>query len=103
MRKEMRAICGICPAGCWVVVDFDEEGRLRTVRPDETSAFGITCRLGENSAGIVYSKDRLLHPLRRKGPKGSYGFERISWDDAYGIIVNKLNSIKSEFGPEAAA
>ena len=99
----MRAICGICPAGCWVVVDFDEEGRLRTVRPDETSAFGITCRLGENSAGIVYSKDRLLHPLRRKGPKGSYGFERISWDDAYGIIVNKLNSIKSEFGPEAAA
>jgi cysteine desulfurase NifS len=37
------------------------------------------------------------------GPKGGYDFERISWDDAFGIIVDKLESIKLENGPEATA
>jgi len=64
---------------------------------------GIICPLGEHSFDIIYSEHRILHPLRRKGDKGSYDFEPISWDDAYGIIVDKLNRIKREYGPEAAA
>lgn len=70
---------------------------------DESSVYGTICRLGEHSAEIVYSKDRLLYPVRRKGPKGSYDFERISWDEAYNIIVDRLNKIKSEHGPEAVS
>ncbi len=73
------------------------------MRPDEGSPMGIICPLGEHSPDIVYSEHRLLHPLRRKGPKGTYEFERISWDDAYDIIVHRLNDIKREYGPEAAA
>ncbi len=101
--KEKKALCGICPAGCWVVVSYGGDGRLQSVRPDETSELGIVCKLGENSAGIVYSPDRLLHPLRRKGPKGGYEFEQISWNQAYEIIVGKLDRLKAEHGPEAAA
>ncbi|MEF9475310.1 MAG: IscS subfamily cysteine desulfurase [Candidatus Mariimomonas ferrooxydans] len=97
------ALCGICPAGCWVVVTYDEEGRIDKVRADESSGFGVICKLGEYSADIVYSKDRLLYPMRRKGSKGTYEFERISWDDAYGIIVDRLNKIKAEHGPEATS
>ncbi len=102
-NMERSVICGICPAGCWVVVTYDEEGRIDKVRADENSGFGVICKLGEYSADIVYSKDRLLYPMRRKGPKGTYDFERISWDDAYGIIVDRLNKIKTEHGPEAAS
>lgn len=101
--NEKRAICGICPAGCWVTVTYDEKGRLGDVRPDDSSHLGMICRLGEHSAEIVYSRDRLRYPLRRKGPKGTYEFERISWDDAYNIIVENLNQIKEESGPEATA
>ena len=36
--------------------------------------------------------------MRRKGAKGSYDFERISWDEAYDIIVTKLQSVKAESG-----
>ncbi len=101
--NERRALCGVCPAGCWVVVSYDGEGRLDRVRPEPSSELGIVCTLGENSRGIVYSRDRLLHPLRRKGPKGTFSFERISWDRAYEEIVMRLERIKAEYGPEAAA
>lgn len=103
VARERRALCGICPAGCWVVVTYDHEGRIDKVRPDEDSDFGVICKLGEHSAEIVYSKDRLLYPMRRKGPKGTYEFERISWDEAYDSIAKKLNKIKRDFGPEATA
>ncbi|MFA5354140.1 MAG: molybdopterin-dependent oxidoreductase, partial [Thermodesulfovibrionales bacterium] len=101
--KEKRALCGICPAGCWVVVTCDAEGRIQTVRADESSELGMICRLGEQSAEIVYSEHRLRYPMRRKGPKGSLEFEKISWDEAYETIVNRLKGISAEYGPEANA
>lgn len=101
--KKRRALCGICSAGCGVVVTYDEEGRITKVEPDESSEPGIICKLGEHSPEIVYSKDRVLYPLRRVGEKGTFEFERISWDEAYDIIVTKLTEIKTQYGPEATA
>ena len=102
-QKEKRAICGICPSGCWVIAEFDGQGRISRLRPDAGSPMGILCRLGEHAPEIVYSENRLLSPLRRKGPKGTFDFEPISWDEAYTGITEKLNAIKLEHGPEAAA
>ena len=102
-KNEKRALCGICPAGCWVKVTYDKEGKLNEVRPDDSSPLGMICTLGQHSKDIVYSKDRIKYPLKRKGPKGSFEFERISWDEAYEIIVSKLQTIKKESGPEATA
>jgi anaerobic selenocysteine-containing dehydrogenase len=101
--RERRALCGICPAGCGVVVTYDDRGRIANVRPDESAELGVICKLGEHSAEIAYSKDRILYPLRLKGEKGSYDFEQISWDEAYGITVKKLTDIKAKYGPEATA
>ena len=101
--RERRALCGICPAGCWIVVTYDQEGKIAAVRADEGSPFGITCRLGVHSPEIVYSENRLRHPLKRRGPKGTYDFERITWDQAFEEIATRLRSIKAANGPEAAA
>jgi cysteine desulfurase NifS len=101
--RERRAICGICPAGCGVIVAYDKVGRIAKVRPDESSELPIICKLGERSPEIVYSEDRILYPLQRIGKKGTFEFERISWDAAYGVIVDKLTDIKANYGPEAAA
>jgi anaerobic selenocysteine-containing dehydrogenase len=48
-----------------------------------------------------YSPDRLLHPQRRVGEKGSGRFERISWDKALDEIARHLSRIAAEFGSEA--
>jgi cysteine desulfurase NifS len=102
-QKEKRALCGICSAGCGVIVTYDEEGKIAKVRPDEDSELGIICNLGERSRDIVYSQDRVLTPLRRVGKKGTFEFEPISWDEAFASIVLRLNDIKDRYGPEATA
>ena len=66
-RDQKRGICGICSAGCWVIAEYDGQGRIKRLRPDESTPMGILCRLGEHARDIIYSEDRLLHPLRRKG------------------------------------
>ncbi len=86
-----------------MVVTYDSDGKLSKVRPDESSPYGVICKLGEHSPEIVYSRDRLKYPLKRKGPKGTYEFERITWDEAYETIVQRLNAIKAESGPEATS
>jgi cysteine desulfurase NifS len=102
-ERERHALCGICPAGCWVKVTYDSVGRIHKVQADENSELGMICELGRQSPQIVYSPDRLRYPLRRTGSKGTYEFTRITWDEAFETIVAKLNSIKETYGPEAAA
>jgi len=94
-----KGLCGICPAGCWVEVALSN-GKLIDIRPDTSHSLGTICRLGEHAPQIVYSDDRLKYPLRRVGPKGTYEFKRITWDEAYSIIVDNLKRIKHESGPE---
>ncbi len=97
------AICGICPAGCWVEVDL-KDGRMAGIRADESHALGMICRRGMHAPEIVHSvSTRLSTPLRRTGAKGSYDFEPISWDEAYQEIAGRLNSIKDSHGAEATA
>ncbi|MGD8699358.1 MAG: aminotransferase class V-fold PLP-dependent enzyme, partial [Gemmatimonadales bacterium] len=99
--EERDGLCGICPAGCWVTVTM-ENGQVASVRPQD-HPLGMICTNGAHSAEIVHDPDRLPYPMRRTGPKGTYEFERISWDDAYAIIVERLEALKSEHGPESTA
>lgn len=100
--EEKRGICGICPAGCWVKVGL-KNGKLETIAADVGHPLGMICRRGKHAAEIIYSEHRLRYPQRRVGPKGTFEFERISWDEAYGLIVDHFNTIKKESGPEAVA
>ncbi|MFT4038982.1 MAG: molybdopterin oxidoreductase family protein [Thermomicrobiales bacterium] len=44
----------------------------------------------------TYSEDRVLHPLRRTGEKGSGAFERVSWDEALEDIATRLGALMAE-------
>ena len=100
--KWKKGLCGICPAGCWVEVSL-QNGKLVDIRQDTDHTLGMICQRGNHAPEIVYSKHRLKHPLKRIGLKGSHKFEPISWDEAYRIITENLNSIKEQSGPEAVA
>jgi len=58
---------------------------------------------------LIYSKDRLLHPMKRVdfdpngerncANRGISGYERISWDEAFDIVAAEIKRVKSEHGP----
>ncbi|MDP7523740.1 MAG: molybdopterin-dependent oxidoreductase [Arenicellales bacterium] len=63
------------------------------------------------SKSVVYSKDRLLHPLKRVdfdpngnrncGNRGKSGYERISWDEALNIVATEIKRVRREHGKGA--
>lgn len=97
-----KGLCGVCPAGCWVEVAL-KGGKLAGIRQDADHTLGMICRRGEHAPEIVYSRHRLKSPMLRKGPKGTFDFKPISWDEAYGIIAKRLNDIREESGAQAVA
>ncbi|MBA3037848.1 MAG: molybdopterin-dependent oxidoreductase, partial [Desulfobacterium sp.] len=96
-------ICGICfhSPGCGVIVHYDKDNKIDRLEPDPDAPLGkILCPIANSARQIIYSEKRLKHPLKRVGAKGTYEFEKISWDEAFDIIVNKLNELKENYGPE---
>jgi cysteine desulfurase NifS len=100
--ERRQGLCGVCPAGCWVEVDISD-GKLTDIRSYTGHNLGMICHRGKHAPDIIYSEHRLKYPIKRNGPKGSYEFERITWDEAYDIIVKNLKKVKAESGPEAVA
>ena len=103
--KTRQGICGLCfhSPGCGAIVHFDDNERIVDLEPDPGAPVGsVLCPMARSAAEIVYSEERLTQPLKRVGAKGTYEFEPISWDAAYDLIAEKLESIKQTHGPEAA-
>ncbi|MGH9133644.1 MAG: molybdopterin-dependent oxidoreductase, partial [Ilumatobacteraceae bacterium] len=69
--------------------------------PDHPYSQGELCPKVNRFLDRVYSPDRILHPLRRTGPKGSGEFERISWDAALDEIATRLHEVIATHGGEA--
>ncbi len=58
------------------------------------------CQKGACYSEQTYSPLRLLHPMRRVGPRGSGRWERISWDEAYTTIADKIIETLHENKPQ---
>jgi anaerobic selenocysteine-containing dehydrogenase len=96
--KVVRAACPHdCPDTCAMLVTV-KEGVAVKIQGDPSMPFteGTLCTKVAYYLERTYSPDRLQYPLRRKGPKGSGEFERISWDEALGEIAAKLKALAAE-------
>lgn len=85
-----------CPSTCALEIDLLDErtiGRVRGSQDNDYTA-GVICAKVARYAEREHHAERLLHPLRRVGPKGSGQFQPISWDDALDRVAE--NFLKSE-------
>jgi len=91
-----------CPDSCgWEVTVRDGVAVKLRGRADHPSSYGELCPKVNRFLDRVYSPDRVLHPLRRVGPKGEGRFEQVSWDDALAEIAGRLGEIIHRHGAEA--
>lgn len=111
--KVVQATCSLdCPDTCSLHVSVDGDGRATKVQgnPDHPVTRGFLCAKVTKYLDLVYSPERLLHPMRRKqgiakGPiapgKQHEVFEHISWDEALDTIAERFRAVAEEHGPES--
>jgi anaerobic selenocysteine-containing dehydrogenase len=103
--RRVQGFCGLCIARCGTIATV-ENGRFTRLDPDPTHPTGAAiCAKGRAAPELVYSKDRLTRPLRRRRPKGDPdpGWEEITWDEALDEIAAAMHRIVAQHGPQAVA
>ena len=102
--RTARSVCPHdCPSTCALeveVLDAQSIGRVRGAK-DNSYTLGVICEKVARYAERVHHPDRLLYPLKRKGPKGSGAWQRISWDDALGETAEAFLAAERKYGAAA--
>ncbi|MBC6463213.1 molybdopterin-dependent oxidoreductase [Actinomadura sp. HBU206391] len=99
-------VLGACPLDCpdtcgWVVTVRDGQAVGLRGDPDHPFTRGALCVKVNRFLEQAAAPDRILHPLRRTGPKGSGRFEQITWEEALDEIAERLSAIIDEHGGES--
>ena len=101
-QRDVSTYCRVCEPLCGVLATV-EDGRITKIRsnPEHVLAKGHFCKKAMGAVDITYDPDRVLYPLKRNGGPGQ--FERISWEQAFGEIAERLSTVRNEFGNAAFA
>lgn len=101
--KVLPSVCALdCPDACALHIAVDG---TRVVElhgdPDHPITRGFACVKTARYPERQEKADRLLHPMRRIGPKGSGQFERIGWDEAIDAIADRMEQVLEKHGPQS--
>ncbi len=113
------SICPLCPAGCGMLVrvmDGEAEvirnGKKGTIQmglakklegnPNHPISQGKLCVRGQAAIQVTYHPDRIIHPLKRSGARGTGPFQEITWDEAMSMLVSQLNGLAASGNQKAA-
>ena len=98
--RQVRTVCAYCGCGCNLTFNVKGESLVEvTSDPSRAPNFGNTCVKGRFGYDFVHHPKRLKVPLVRKGDY----FKETTWDEALGLIAEKLMQLKERYGPQAVA
>ena len=112
------SVCTMCSAGCGIQVRVMEgeaevfrNGQFGLIKmglakklagnPEHPVSHGKLCARGEAGLQVTYNPDRLQHPLKRTGQRGTGQFTRVSWDEAIQELVTRLQPLMSQRGTQS--
>jgi anaerobic selenocysteine-containing dehydrogenase len=92
-----------CPSACALDVELHDGGRIGRVRGARANSYtlGVICEKVARYAERIHHPDRLLHPLKRSGPKGAGDFVRISWEEALDLTAAAFLNAEQHHGAES--
>jgi anaerobic selenocysteine-containing dehydrogenase len=99
----------VCPLDCADTCSMSvgvKDGVVQEVRGSNVNPFTrgkICAKVATGLVQQVHGPDRLTHPLRRTGPRGSGNYSVISWQQALDEIYTGFQQIIEQHGAQAIA
>ena len=95
------SMCQMCTTACGIIATV-RDGRLTgiTGNPQDPNSQGSVCAKAVAGPSVLYDPHRLLYPMRRVGRRGEGRWRRISWDEAYSEISERLGDIRKSGRPQ---
>lgn len=99
--RRIPTMCLNCSTVCGMIAKV-EDGRILKLEgnPRDPNSRGKLCAKGQAAINMAEDPDRLLHPMRRKGPRGGGQWERITWEEALREIAERLRALRQVGRPE---
>jgi anaerobic selenocysteine-containing dehydrogenase len=96
--NTIRAVCPHdCPDTCAMQVTVQNGIAIKVQGdPDHAPTHGALCTKVSRYPERTYHAERVLHPMKRSGPKGSGQFTRVSWAEALTEIAAQLKSLPQQ-------
>jgi len=96
-ERWVKSVCRYCGTGCGLFIGV-RNGRVVSVKGDKDNHNkGFLCAKGYFLPSILYSSERLLHPMvKRNGT-----WERLSWDEAMDLVARRFRQVIEQHGPQA--
>lgn len=97
-QDKVRTVCTYCGVGCNLEVSV-KSGEILSIQAPINAEVnsGHTCLKGRFAFKFYKHPERLQYPMIRKNGE----LERVTWDEAYDYIAEKLNEIKAKYGPNS--
>ncbi len=108
---DTRLIRTVCDPNCHAsprcgITAQVENGRIVKIEP---GAFPLAeydrrvCAMGMARLEYQYHEDRLRFPLRRVGERGQGRWQRMSWDEAFDLLAERLRKLAEQYDPRSLA
>ena len=96
--QNVLTTCTYCGTACGLYLQV-LDGELVGVLPvkEHPISQGRLCIKGWNATSFVNHPDRLKTPLIRRGDE----LEEATWDEALGLVAERLGAIRDESGPDS--
>ncbi|MBC7189535.1 molybdopterin-dependent oxidoreductase [Thermodesulfovibrio sp. Kuro-1] len=104
MKNSVFSNCGMCSVRCPIRVEV-EDGRVKWIEgnPYVPGMEGSLCARGSAGIALLYDSERLQYPMIRTGERGSGQFKRVSWEEAFKYVADKVKDIQAKYGKRTVA
>lgn len=95
--QKIRTTCSYCGVGCQMHLHVQDDKVVKVTGVEDAAPnYGSLCVKGRFGFDFINASDRLTRPLIKENGE----FREAQWDEAIGLVAEKLGAIKAQHGAD---
>lgn len=96
--KKVRTTCSYCGVGCQLYLHVKDNTVVKVTGVEDAAPnYGSLCVKGRFGFNFISSPERLTTPLIKENGE----FREATWEEATGLVADRLNAIKEQHGSDS--